>query len=174
MQEYDKTMKIAGIEPLSSVDGTGLRYTIFTQGCIHNCKGCHNPETHNYNDGIFVNISEILSNIDKYNNIIDGITISGGDPLYILNYTSVTNLCKEYKNRFPDKTIWLYTGYNFDEVRIIRPEILEYIDVLVDGRFIQNLKSYNLIFRGSSNQRIIDVKESMKNGRIVELLFKSF
>lgn len=156
-------IRLAGIEPMSTVDGQGLRYTIFVQGCIHRCKGCHNPETHDPYGGYHKNIDDVISDIENYKGI-RGITLSGGDPLYSERYPEVLELCKKYKAKNPDKTIWLYTGYRFEEISNI--DILEYIDVMVDGRFDINLRSLELRFRGSSNQRIIDVQKSLKSHKV--------
>lgn len=159
------TIRLAGIEPMSVVDGQGLRYAIFVQGCIHHCKGCHNPETHDPDGGYVKNIDEIISDIDNYKGV-RGITLSGGDPLYSARYPEVLELCRKYKDKNPDKTVWLYTGYRFEEISNI--DILEYIDVMVDGRFDINLKSLDLKFRGSSNQRVIDVRKSLELHKVYE------
>lgn len=160
-------IKLAGIEKLSSVDGPGLRYTIFVQGCIHDCYNCHNPETHDYRNGYDIDINKLINDIDTYSSVITGITVSGGDPLFILNYEPVVELCRLFKARYPKKTIWLYTGYSYEYILKHRSDILKYLDVIVDGPFIDRLKSYTLTYRGSSNQRIIDVKSSIEHNNLV-------
>ena len=138
----------------SLADGEGWRTVLFVAGCHHHCKECHNPESWNPNAGKpFTNeTKEYLFNC--MTDEIDGLTISGGDPLYKKNIETVTNLCKEFKEKFPEKTIWLYTGNLYRDSKDL--EVMKYIDVLVDGEFRVDLKDTTLAFRGSSNQRIID------------------
>ena len=121
--------------------------------------GCHNPQTWDKNSGIpFTSdvVDEILQALSEP--FCNGLTLSGGDPLATYNYETVLDLCKLVKNQFPTKTIWIYTGYVFDEVKVKYPEILEYIDVLVDGPYIERLRDKKLQYRGSSNQNIIRLK----------------
>ena len=121
--------------------------------------GCHNPQTWDKNSGIpFTSdvVDEILQALSEP--FCNGLTLSGGDPLATYNYETVLDLCKLVKNQFPTKTIWIYTGYVFDEVKVKYPEILNYIDVLVDGPYIERLKDKKLQYRGSSNQNIIRLK----------------
>lgn len=157
-------MKIRLAHPIQSdsiVDGEGIRTVIWTQGCIHNCKGCHNPETHDPNKGFLIDIEDLKKQI-KDLKIQDGITLSGGDPLYQPEAClEIAKYCKSL-----GMNVWCYTGYTF-EALIARGdktilELLKNIDVLVDGRFILEQKSLNLMFRGSRNQRIIDVPRSLK------------
>lgn len=155
-----------GIEKCSVVNGPGIRYTIFIQGCTHNCKGCHNPQTHNFNEGKIMSIEDVYHDIFLSRNIIKGITFSGGDPLNPQSINGVTKLCSMVKSLLPDKDIWLYTGFKWE--LICSKEIINYIDVIVDGEFIEKLKSYNLKFKGSSNQRIIDVNSSREEGKLIE------
>ena len=118
--------------------------------------GCHNPQTWDKNSGIpFTSdvVDEILQALSEP--FCNGLTLSGGDPLATYNYETVLDLCKLVKNQFPTKTIWIYTGYVFDEVKVKYPEILNYIDVLVDGPYIEKLRDKKLQYRGSSNQNII-------------------
>ncbi len=159
-------IRLAGqIQQDSIVDGEGLRTVIWTQGCSHNCPGCHNPETHDFKGGFEVSIDDVkqkLKNL-KYQ---DGITLSGGDPFFqakacleIAKYSHNLNL-----------NVWCYTGFTFEQLMKLsklKPIILDFlkqIDVLIDGRFILSEKSLNVKFRGSKNQRIIDVKKSLKLG----------
>ena len=160
-------MRIAGIERESFVDGEGIRYVIFTQGCTHHCKGCHNPQTWDFNGGKEISIDELLEDFEKNKDLLDGITLSGGDPLYQPYDTACFIL--EFKERYPDMSIWLYTGYTIE--RMIEEiekyhdwdilNILENIDMLVDGPFILDQRDLSLNFRGSSNQRLID-KETIQ------------
>nr|DAE95138.1 MAG TPA: anaerobic ribonucleoside-triphosphate reductase activating protein [Caudoviricetes sp.] len=156
-------LRIAGIEYESIVDGPGMRNTIFTQGCNHNCKGCHNPQTHSLDGGYEISLSEIYDKITD-NPLITGITLSGGDP--ILQYKNLIPLVQKLKEH--DYNIWMYTGYCIEDLLYrytdwdLRDFFLPYIDVIVDGPFVEDLKSLHLNYRGSSNQRFVDVQKSLK------------
>ena len=149
-------MNYSAIYQTSLADGNGWRTVLFVSGCNHKCKDCHNKEAWDPKHGkkFTSKTKEFLFSCIKDN--IDGLTLSGGDPLYSENIDEVTQLCKEFKARFPNKTIWLYTGSTYEDCTSL--EIMNYIDVMVDGEFKVNLKDTTLAFRGSSNQRIIDVK----------------
>lgn len=140
-------VRIAGIEPESIVDGEGIRYAIFMQGCERHCKGCHNPTTHALNGGKIVNTDEIIVEF-KSNPLLSGITLTGGEPL--LQLESAIELAKAAKDW--GLSVWLYTGFKFDEVP---KELLKFVDVVVDGEYIEELQDLELPFRGSKNQRII-------------------
>lgn len=160
-------LRVGGIVNDSIVDGPGLRLTVFTQGCPHGCPGCHNPKTHDLNGGYTTYLGEILAQVDG-NPLLDGVTYSGGEPL--LQYEALTALSEELKKR--GMNIMVYTGYTWEEI-IQRYDgyknFLKDIDILVDGRFEQGLKSYDLRYKGSANQRVIDVQASLERGEIVEL-----
>lgn len=147
-------MNYLNILDCSIADGEGVRIVLFVSGCPHHCLGCHNPESWNFNagkeftDSTLNKIYELLNR--KY---IDGLTISGGEPLSPQNKPQVLDICKSVKKKFPDKNIWVYTGYKLDDEQM--EELKQYIDVVVDGEFIQNLRDITLPFRGSSNQRIL-------------------
>lgn len=152
----------------SIVDGPGLRAVIWTQGCNHNCKGCHNPQTHDTCGGHIVDSLKIISEINKLR-LHRGITLSGGEPF--MQSEALLDVAKECKNLNLD--VWAYTGYTFEDLTDKKNpnyfnniNLLRNIDVLVDGRFIETKKDITLRFRGSSNQRIIDVKKSLENKRI--------
>lgn len=148
------------------LNGDGLRVVLWVAGCSHRCKDCQNPITWDPNGGIEFcqkEIEEIFDYMSK--DYISGITYSGGDPLYIDNREDITNLAKVLRDRFPDKTQWLYTGYWYDDVKDL--EVMKYIDVIVDGPFINTLKDNTLHWKGSSNQRVIDVQKSRELGTIV-------
>jgi len=158
----------ADIQTDSIVDGPGLRAVIWTQGCAHNCKGCHNPGTHDFNGGGLIPIDLVLDEIDKLE-YQKGITISGGDPMY---QPDACNVIAEYaRNKGLD--VWVYTGFTFEELlkmsetKPIYRRFLENIDVLVDGKFILEERDLNLLFRGSRNQRLIDVPLSLEKGSVV-------
>lgn len=171
-------MNIAGINYESINDGEGVRTVIYVSGCSHKCPNCHNPQTHDVNYGVkFTNElqDEIISNIKK-RPFISGITLSGGDPLHHNNASDVYNLIARLKNEFPNKNIWLYTGYRFEDIiynplrdmnTTLRKRVVEMCDVLVDGRYVEELRDITLKFCGSSNQRVIDVKQSLKENQIV-------
>ena len=152
------------LQPDSIVDGEGIRTVIWTQGCSHNCKGCHNPSTHDFRGGFAIDIQEINEEISHLEGQ-EGITFSGGDPMF--QAEACTQIAKYAKTLGLD--IWCYTGFKFEDLINIPKfrEFLKYIDVLVDGKFIEEEKSLNLDFRGSRNQRIIDVKASLKKGKAV-------
>ena len=160
-------MQIRLSSPLQSdsvVDGEGIRTVIWTQGCPHHCKGCHNPETHGFKGGFLKDINELIEEIRGLE-LQDGITFSGGDPMMQpKECTVIAKACKEM-----GYNIWCYTGFLFEDLleNNDRREFLNYIDVLVDGKFELDKKSYAAKFRGSTNQRLINVKASLKKNRAV-------
>lgn len=164
-------MKMAGFYDESISNGLGWRAVLFVSGCPHNCPGCHNKEAQNFNYGKEFNKEEIIQRICE-NSILKGITISGGEPLCEQNIDSVIDFIKDVKKVKPNFNVWCYTGYTFEEL-MARDEktakALKNIDVLVDGEFMQNKKDPNLKFRGSSNQRILDVKSCINQNKIVEM-----
>lgn len=153
----------------SIVDGPGLRMVIWTQGCIHDCYKCHNPQTHKLDDGIIIDTDYIIDEMKKLK-LHRGITLSGGEPF--LQPRALLLVAKEAKKRNLD--VWCYTGFKFEylineenALYIYNKALLEYIDVLVDGKFVYEKRDINLKFRGSSNQRIIDVKNSLIQNEVV-------
>lgn len=157
-------IRTSGIIKESIVDGVGLRYVVFFQGCPHNCKGCQNPQTRSFNGGKFVHADTIINEVIN-NPLLDGITLSGGDPLcYPRQCVILAGRVREY-----NKTVWIYTGYTFEEIMANprKRRVLPVTDVLVDGKYIEEQRDLDLRFRGSSNQRIIDVQKSLKQGKIV-------
>ena len=160
-------MRYNKIRKMDISNGEGIRVSIFMQGCSFNCEGCFNKETHDFNSGIeFTNdtINRILELSSK--DYIVGLSILGGEPLHPKNIEGTTLLAKKFKERYPDKTIWVWSGFLFDK-DLKDKEILKYIDVLIDGQFKIDLYSPKLKWKGSSNQRVIDVKESLKNNKTV-------
>ena len=148
------------------LNGDGLRVVLWVAGCTHHCKNCQNPITWDVAGGLPFDKEaedEIFEALDKP--YISGITFSGGDPLHFLNREEVFRLGKKCREMFPQKTIWIYTGYLWDDVKDCKG--LELADVLVDGEFEEKLKDNNLHWVGSSNQKIIDIKQSLKTGEIV-------
>ncbi|WP_245892643.1 anaerobic ribonucleoside-triphosphate reductase activating protein [Helicobacter valdiviensis] len=158
-------LRIAGIIEESITDGFGLRYVIFLQGCTHKCKGCQNPHTHDLKGGFLKDCGEILEDLRK-NPLLQGVTFSGGEPL--LQAKNLQILAKEIKALGLDLT--LYTGYTYEELKEVKEFycLLELCDVLVDGRFILEQRDLSLRFRGSTNQRLIDVQKTLSLEKIVE------
>lgn len=153
-------LRISGIERESIVDGDGIRYVIFTQGCPHHCPGCHNPQTHSFDAGRLISVNELLADISKRKDYIDGITLSGGEPFCQSDQCSVI----AEQARKMGLTVWCYTGYLFEELYGRNDRLLNHIDILVDGPFIQQKRSLALQFRGSTNQRLIDIPASLEAG----------
>ena len=147
-------IRIAGVIPESIVDGEGIRYAIFMQGCLRNCKGCHNPATHSLDGGKIVDTDELIAAIKK-NPLLAGITLTGGEPL--LQIPPAMELAKATKNL--GLNVWCYTGYTLEEIPPAAQELLNYVDVLVDGPFVLDQRDLELNFRGSKNQRVIDLNE---------------
>ncbi len=148
----------------SVVDGLGIRTVIWTQGCAHACSGCHNMQTHDFKGGVEVDVEDVKEEIKKLVGQT-GITFSGGDPLYQID--AVIELAKYIKSLCMD--VWLYTGFTYEEVlKMPRgKELLEAIDVMVDGRFELKNRSLDAPFRGSTNQRIIDCQQTINTGKLV-------
>ena len=163
-------IKLSGEIKESIVDGPGIRYVVFTQGCHHHCKGCHNPETHDVNGGYFKEIDEIVEDFKKYP-YMNGLTLSGGEPF--LQKKEILKLILEFKILYPQKNILIFTGFNFEDLSKANDEsineILKNTDYLIDGKFILEQRDISLKFRGSTNQRIIDVKKSLESNTVVEI-----
>lgn len=152
------------IQPDSVVDGLGIRAVIWTQGCPHHCEGCHNPETHDFKAGTLVDIEDIKKEISELSNH-KGITFSGGEPM--AQPDACIEIAKHIKSLGMD--IWCYTGYTIENLNDKQKEFLSYIDVLVDGKFELPNRSLSLRFRGSKNQRVIDVHKTIESGSVVIL-----
>lgn len=165
-------MKMAGFYDESISNGLGWRAVLFVSGCPHHCPGCHNQQAQDYNYGEEFNKQKILSRIQE-NSILKGITISGGEPLCEENIAEVVDFIKDVKKIKPNFNIWCYTGYTMEELEkredAATQEALNEIDVLVDGKFKETQKDPNLKFRGSKNQRIIDIKNTKKVHKVIEL-----
>lgn len=163
-----KQIRVSGIINESIVDGPGIRMVVFAQGCKHNCEGCHNPHTHSFDGGELVEIDKIISDLKK-NSLLDGVTLSGGDPFEQAEELAV--LAKKVKEL--GMNVITYTGYTFEQLLELSSkrkgykELLENTDLLIDGPFILEEKNLLLKFRGSENQRIIDVKKSLESDQIV-------
>jgi len=161
----DMDIRLFGTANDSIVDGPGIRYAVFVQGCPHKCKGCHNPGSHDFDGGYLRNVDELAAEIKK-NPLLDGVTFSGGEP-----FCSAKEL--SYLADVLGMDVFCYSGYLFEELVSGADEdnhwmeLLSKITYLVDGKFEEDKKSYDLLFKGSSNQRIIDVKKSLETGTTV-------
>ena len=146
-------------------NGDGLRVVLWVSGCSHMCSGCQNPQTWEPDSGIYFDDEAKKELFDLLSrDYISGLTLSGGDPLYPGNISDVEHLLKTFKEQFPNKTVWLYTGDLWEDIRHM--PLMKYVDVVVDGPFDKNLKDVTLCWKGSSNQRVIDVKESLESGEV--------
>ena len=160
-------MRYNKIRKMDIADGPGVRVSIFMQGCTFNCKNCFNPETHDFNGGKeFTDdtIARVLELCENEN--IEGLSILGGEPMHPKNIDGTTKLAKEFKEKYPNKNIWVWTGFLFDK-DLKDKEVMKYIDVLVDGQYVDKLHDPKLKWKGSSNQRVIDVQESLKQNEVV-------
>ena len=158
-------MKLCGIEMDSVVDGPGVRMTIFFQGCPHHCEGCHNPESWDYDaECLEMSVKDVLKLFDE-DSILAGVTLSGGEPLSPRNFEEIFELVRAIKER--NKNIWIYSGYTIDKVLekypVLRTELFPYVDVMVDGPFVLKERDLLLDFKGSRNQRLIDVQKYLNN-----------
>jgi anaerobic ribonucleoside-triphosphate reductase activating protein len=164
-------VQIAGIIKESVTDGLGLRTTIFFQGCEHRCLGCHNPQTWNFQGGNEYELEDLLCQLPD-SPLFKGITLSGGDPFY--QPLAAAHIARKYKKA--EKDVWTYTGFTWEELlsenNPDRLDLLKNSDVLVDGPFIQSKLTLDLPFRGSSNQRLIAVRDSLESGKVVEIVLK--
>ena len=160
-------MRYNKIRKMDISNGPGVRVSVFFQGCSFHCKGCFNSETWDFLGGLEFGdeqIEEILKLAED--DYIEGLSILGGEPMHPKNIEATTMLAKRFKEKYPNKTIWVWSGFLFDEY-IKDLEVSKYLDVVVDGQFIEELRNPNLKWKGSSNQRVIDVVESLKNKKIV-------
>lgn len=169
-------MNYATIKKHDIANGVGVRVSLFVSGCTHHCKGCFNPETWDFNYGKEFTpetMEEIINALAP--SYISGLSLLGGEPFEIENQAVLAPFLTRIKKLYPDKTIWCYSGYNFESDMLtgklgdpsVTDEMLKNIDILVDGEFVESLKDISLRFKGSSNQRIIDVQESLKTDTLV-------
>ena len=164
-------MRLAStIQTDSIVDGEGIRAVIWMQGCSHNCLGCHNPSTHDFNGGFLVDVEEVKKELETLTDI-DGITLSGGDPLFQVDASLEI---ARYAHQL-GLNVWCYTGFTFEQLLTMMKvnknleKLLKNIDVLIDGKFEIDKLSYEVSFRGSKNQRILDIASSLKEKRPIEI-----
>lgn len=159
-------MRYHNITKDDMLNGDGLRVVLWVAGCEHRCPNCQNPVTWDINGGLEFDDAakkELFVELEK--SYVSGITMSGGDPLHTMHREEMGELINEIAEKFPEKTIWLYSGYEWHEVKSL--PFMRNVDVMVDGPFIEKQKNNNLQWRGSSNQKVIDVKKSLEIGKIV-------
>lgn len=159
-------MRYHNITKDDMLNGDGLRTVLWVAGCTHGCKGCHNPVTWDIQGGIPFDEAareELFEAVSRPH--MSGVTFSGGDPLHPENRREMGELIREIRERFPEKTIWLYTGFAWEEIRDL--PFIAMTDVVVDGKFVEELKDGSLHWKGSSNQRVIDVKKTLETGNVV-------
>lgn len=159
-------MRYAKIRKMDISNGPGIRISIFMQGCEFKCDGCFNQETWDFNGGNEFD-DEIIKNVINLCSLdhIKGLSILGGEPLHPKNIEGTTRLAKEFKEKYPEKTLWIWTGFLYEGLK--NKEIFDYIDVLVDGQYKKDLYSPNLRWKGSENQRVIDIKKTRKENKII-------
>ena len=158
-------MRYNKIRKMDISNGPGVRVSIFMQGCVFNCKNCFNPETHDFNGGKEFTEDTIKKVLDlcKESHIV-GLSILGGEPLHPKNIEGTTKLAKTFKEKYPEKNLWIWSGFLYENLKEL--EIINYIDVLVDGVYKDELHNPTLSWRGSENQRVIDVKKSLNSNKI--------
>ena len=173
-------MNYADIKTVDIQDGTGIRVSLYVSGCHFHCKGCHNQEAWDFNYGKKFDDSTIDYILELLgHSYIAGLSLLGGEPMELVNQQELQKLVKRVKEKFPNKTIWCYTGYDFENDIMndmygkhdFTKNMLKYIDIMVDGQFIEDKKLVDLKFRGSTNQRKIDVQKSLSEGKLVRLMF---
>lgn len=169
-------MNYANIKPFDVANGPGVRVSLFVSGCTHHCKGCFNEVAWDFKYGeefTEQTIDRIVKDLDK--DYIAGLSLLGGEPLEPINQKGLLPLVRKVKQLYPEKDIWCYTGYDFEKNIMAdmyerlpeTRELIQYIDILVDGKFVEELKNLNIRFRGSSNQRVIRVQESLQKGELI-------
>lgn len=161
-------MRYHNITKDDMLNGEGLRVVLWVAGCGHACPGCHNPVTWDADGGLPFDKEaedELFAELGK--DYVSGVTLSGGDPLFPANRADIAALCARIRQRFPDKTIWLYTGYTWEEIQEL--PLLKNVDVVVDGRFVQAQADSQLHWRGSANQRVIDVTRTRASNEVIFL-----
>ena len=163
-------MRYNKIRKMDISDGPGVRVSIFMQGCAFNCKNCFNPETHDFTKGeefTDETIDKVLKLCEPDH--IEGLSILGGEPMHPNNIEGTTKLAKAFKEKYPQKSLWAWSGFLFDK-GLKDKDVMNYVDVLVDGQYVDALRNPTLEWRGSANQRVIDVKKSKKENKIISAI----
>lgn len=165
-------MNYSDIKFTDMINGKGIRVSLFVSGCSHKCKGCFNKDTWDENYGVPFT-KEIQENIfeyfEKFDIAMRGLSLLGGDPTYCKNVDTLREFCSEFKKRFPKKDIWIWSGFTWEQIKADpkKYELLKLCDVLIEGRFVEALKDLNLKWRGSSNQRVVDVQKTILSNEVV-------
>ena len=160
-------MRYNCIRKMDIADGPGVRVSVFMQGCAFHCKNCFNSETWDFEKGKEFTDDVIEHVLDLCNeDYVAGLSILGGEPMHPRNIEGTTRLAKAFKERYPNKNLWVWSGFLFDR-DLKDKEVLKYVDVLVDGQYVDELHDFRLKWRGSSNQRVIDVQKSLKQGKVI-------
>ncbi len=160
-------MRYNKIRKMDIANGPGIRVSIFMQGCAFNCKNCFNKETHDFKGGeefTDETISEVLKLCDNEN--VEGLSILGGEPMHPNNIEGTTKLAKAFKQKYPNKNLWAWSGFKFDEY-LKDKEVANYLDVLVDGQYVDEKRNPTLKWKGSENQRVINVQESLRKNKVI-------
>ena len=160
-------MRYNKIRKMDISNGPGVRVSIFLQGCAFNCKNCFNPETHDFEGGKEFDqdvVNKVLELAEKDH--IVGLSILGGEPMHPKNIEATKMLAKAFKEKYPEKTVWTWSGYTFEDY-LSKQDAIKYIDVIVDGQYVDEKHNPTLKWRGSENQRVIDVKESLKQNKVI-------
>ena len=159
-------MRYNKIRKMDISNGPGVRISIFEQGCTFNCKNCFNPETHDFDGGkefTDETLNELLGLCDQ--DYIEGLSILGGEPMHPKNIDGTLKIAKAFKEKYPEKNLWVWSGYKFENLK--DKEVLKYVNVLVDGQYMDELHNPTLKWKGSSNQRVINVPESLKENKVI-------
>lgn len=167
-------MNYSGIKYGDMINGIGIRVSLFVSGCTHKCKNCFNVETWNPNFGkefTEKEEEEIIYFFKKYGKTIRGLSLLGGDPTYKFNIPYLIKFLEKFKKELPDRDIWIWSGFTWEEIieNSDRRKLIEFCDILIDGKYIDELRDLNLKWRGSSNQRVIDIKKSFKENKLIFL-----
>ncbi len=168
-------MNYSGIKYADMINGIGIRVSLFVSGCTHACKNCFNADTwspHYGNEFTEKQEDEIINYFKKYGKTIKGLSILGGDPTYPANINPLIKFIEKFKTELPDRDIWIWSGFTWEEIitNEARKNLISLCDILIDGKFREDLKDLNLKFRGSSNQRVIDIKKSLIQNSIVKFI----
>lgn len=168
-------MNYSGIKYADMINGEGIRVSLFVSGCSHKCKGCFNKNTWNPEYGeefTEKEEDEIINYFIKYGKTIKGLSLLGGDPTYFKNIDTLIKFLNKFKEKLPDKDIWIWSGYTFEEIKKNDKlfSLIKLCDILIDGVFIEELKDLSLKWRGSKNQRVIDIKKSIEENKIIEYI----